>query len=125
MRLSSASGAAPTKARGRGLAGHYIARATVPEGGIGGIRFGLEGTTYVGGRPDDGRAGNADRYFPLVNDPLKVGDIGSSHSSGSSTHAADTKPEPSIWLVGALGAAGLLLTIRRITLRRGLRQGVD
>jgi hypothetical protein len=126
VRLSSASGAAPTKAHGSGPAGHYVAEVTVPEGGIGGIRFGLEGTRYVGGPPGEGRAEDADVYFPLLNDPFDAGDVGSSRTSESSPQTADTNQEPSIWLVvvGALGAAGLLLTVRRITLRRRLRQGL-
>jgi hypothetical protein len=120
VRLLSASGAEPTKARGSGPAGRYVAEVTVPEGGIGGIQFGLEGTRYVGGPPGEGRAEDADLYFPLVNDPFETGDVGSSAGSGSSAGTTDTSHGLPIWLaaLSALGAAGLLLTVRRVALRR-------
>ena len=65
VRLRSASGRAPTRAVGDGGRGRYVARIKVPRGGIGGIRFGLEGVRIIGGRQEP-----ADLYFPLDNDPF-------------------------------------------------------
>jgi hypothetical protein len=56
------TGAAAAHAFGRELqVGRYAAYATVPPGGIGGIRMGLRGTNDYG---------TADMIFPLENDPF-------------------------------------------------------
>src|SRR5687767_2498850 len=54
VRLLSASGGRPVKVAGTGgRLGRYVAEVTVPEGGIGGIRIGLEGTRFIGDRSED------------------------------------------------------------------------
>jgi hypothetical protein len=67
VRLLSATGARETEAVATGAheLGHYEAAVRVPDGGISGIRFGLQGTSC--GR-DGCRA--APLLFPLVNDPF-------------------------------------------------------
>jgi hypothetical protein len=53
------TGAATEPAFGRDIeTGRYVATATVPPGGIGGIRPGLRGTTDI--------------YFPIENDPFRA-----------------------------------------------------
>jgi hypothetical protein len=66
VRLRSASGARATKAIGDGRTGRYSARINVPRGGMGGIRFGLDGIRMY----PDGRTEPAPMYFPLDNDPF-------------------------------------------------------
>jgi hypothetical protein len=104
IQVLSASGRAPVKALGeeRGR-GRYVAQVTVPEGGIGGIKIGLEGIRYVGGRAE-----NAPAFFPVVNYPL-------ARAPTTSTRNADGGDPSAIWLaaVGALAALGLILTLRR------------
>jgi hypothetical protein len=59
VRLLSRTGASATTGFSpqRGTTGRYAAQVKVPQGGIGGIRFGLRGTTDV--------------TFPLENDPFR------------------------------------------------------
>lgn len=59
VRLLSRTGAAATTGFSpqQGMTGRYVAPVKVPQGGIGGIRFGLRGTTDV--------------TFPLENDPFR------------------------------------------------------
>jgi hypothetical protein len=124
VRLLSASGEKPTKAHGKGPTGRYVAKVTVPEGGIGGIEFGLEGTRYIGGPPGRGQAEAADMYFPLDNDPLAAhGDA--ARGSPTPARTADASWPVPIWLaaLGVLGAFGVSLTARRALTLRRLRQG--
>ena len=66
VRLTSASGGAPVKTVGKEVArGRYVAEARVPEGGIGGISMGLEGTRYIGGRAEDADSTSRSRTTPL------------------------------------------------------------
>jgi hypothetical protein len=59
VRLLSRTGAPATTgfSRQHGMTGRYAAEVRVPQGGIGGIRFGLRGTTDI--------------TFPLENDPFR------------------------------------------------------
>jgi hypothetical protein len=66
VRLRSATGASATRAEGDGRRGRYTAHVKVPRGGIGGIRFGLEGIRML----PDGSEERAPHYFPLDNDPF-------------------------------------------------------
>lgn len=123
VRLLSASGGKPTKEHGSGPDGRYVADIKVPEGGIGGIQFGLEGTRYVGGPLGDGRAQDADVLFPLVNDPFKDSDVGAPRTSPPAG-ATDGGGELSIWLAfaGVLTAVPVIVALRRgVTSRRPAR----
>jgi hypothetical protein len=115
VRLRSASGGKSTKAHGQGGIGRYVARVTVPRGGIGGIDFGLEGMRYLGGGPGRGRPEDADVYFPLDNDPFAVPAGAARGSRTQRRAAADTGRRVVLWLgaAGLLGALALGLTARR------------
>ena len=108
VRLLSASGGEPVKAVGtEGPLGRYAAEVTVPEGGIGRIRIGLEGMTiYPGGRTED-----ADVYFPVENDPLAA-------PAGAAGPGASRMSL--IWLMagGALLALGALVAVSRVRVPR-------
>jgi len=91
VRLLSASGGEPSTAYARSGAhpgGRYSARATVPDGGIGGIQIGIRGTTDV--------------LFPLVNDPF---------NASASGPASDKRPDGGgslgSWLIPVLAIAAL------------------
>jgi hypothetical protein len=109
IQVLSASGRAPVKALGeeRGR-GRYVAQVTVPEGGIGGIKIGLEGIRYIGGRAE-----NAPAFFPVVNYPL-------ARPPATSTGSADGDDSSAIWLaaVGAVAALGVILTLSRALISR-------
>lgn len=66
VRLVSATGAPAEVAAAHGAPGHYSAMVRVPEGGIGDIQIGIEGTTSGanGSHP-------APVLFPITNDPLR------------------------------------------------------
>lgn len=66
VRLVSASGAPAEIATAHGTPGHYAAVVRVPEGGIGSIQIGIEGTS-------SGANGThpAPVLFPITNDPLR------------------------------------------------------
>jgi hypothetical protein len=66
VRLVSASGATAEIATAHGTPGHYAAVVRVPEGGIGAIQIGIEGTS-------SGANGThpAPVLFPITNDPLR------------------------------------------------------
>jgi hypothetical protein len=64
VRLRSAAGGRTVWAVTDG-SGRFRVRATVPEGGIGRIEFGLQGWRTAGGRTT-----RADILFPLTNDPF-------------------------------------------------------
>lgn len=117
VRLLSASGEQPTRAHGEGRRGRYVADVTVPEGGIGGIEFGLEGTRYVGGMPDTGRAENADVFFPIVNDPFEQ-QGGATPATSSPPRAPDSGEGLATWLVvaGVLAAGVAFLKLRRTSM---------
>lgn len=91
--------------------GRYVAEATVPEGGIGGISIGLEGVRHIGGRTED-----ADVLFPLDNDPFAV--------AADGTGEGDSLP---FWLAaaGALAALGAMLAIPRALRSRRRSRRVD
>ncbi len=122
VRLLSASGGAPVKASGteeraRDRSGRYVAEVRVPEGGIGGIRIGLEGIRIIGGRTED-----ADVFFPIDNDPFATaaasgGNTGDSRSFPPS--AGGGKPLPILLLAaGALAASGAILRRRMRTAKK-------
>jgi hypothetical protein len=101
VRLLSASGARPVRASGiEGRFGHYVAKVTVPEGGIDGIRIGLEGTRFIGGRAED-----ADVLFPIDNDPFAAAGaaVPNARDSRSSAPSAGGGHPLSIWLMAAAG----------------------
>jgi len=66
VRLVSASGGPAEIAAAHGAPGHYAAVVRVPDGGIGAIQIGIEGTT-------SGANGThpAPVLFPITNDPLR------------------------------------------------------
>jgi hypothetical protein len=106
VRLASAAGGRPTVGFDSGGAcrdhpgGDYAATVKVPEGGIGGIKIGLRGTTDV--------------FFPLENDPLAAaaGPIGSSAKAASPT-------SPPTGLVPGLALASLVaLAVAAAALKR-------
>lgn len=108
VQLRSATGAAATIADATGRGGAFRARATVPEGGIGGLRIGLRGWTFAtGAAPAQRRA--APRSFVVENDPFAAG----------ARAASDGPPLP--WIVVALGLGGLALALaaRRALTARG------
>jgi hypothetical protein len=102
VRLLSAGGETVKAVGTEGPRGRFVADVAVPEGGIGEIEIGLEGTTMYA----DGRTQDADVYFPVDNNPLAApaGDPGPGASQMSP-----------IWLAagGALVALVALLATRR------------
>jgi hypothetical protein len=104
VRLFSASGEEATKSRATEVApGRYTAAIKVPQGGVGGIEIGLEGTRYIGGRAED-----ADLSFPLDNDPFAAPAVRAARS-----------PAPWLATAAVLAAVALLLAISGRRLRRG------
>jgi hypothetical protein len=98
VRLLSDSGGRATKAEAEGIGDHYIARAKVPEGGIGGIQIGLAGTRRIAGHTEP-----ADIYFPVEgDDPFAA----KSDDGGSSSNVA-------LVVIGALLLAAFGLSWRR------------
>ena len=108
VRLASAAGGRPTVGFDSGGAcrahtgGDYAATVKVPEGGIGGIKIGLRGTTDV--------------FFPIENDPLAAaaGPLGSSAKPASAT-SSPTELVPGLTLASlvALAVAAAALNRRR------------
>jgi hypothetical protein len=69
VKLRRAGGRPAIKATARSdRTGHYVARVTVPRGGILRINAGLEGTTTAAG----GKVSDADLLFPTRNDPCRA-----------------------------------------------------
>jgi hypothetical protein len=119
VRLLSASDGEPVKALGKaGSHGGYVAEVTVPQGGIGGIRIGLEGIRYIGGRTED-----ADVFFPIDNNPFAAADA----AAGKARDSRTSDPTPgggqtsATWLVvaGVFAGIGAILIVRRVALRAG------
>jgi hypothetical protein len=143
VRLRSASGGRPVSAYGKGrgtgpyrggvgVPGTYIARVTVPEGGIGGIKIGLRGWRIIGGRKEGrriigGRKERADAFFQIDNDPFaRAGAAaGTRRDARSSAQAEDAGDPLAIWLVGAgaLSGLGAILAVRWAFASRRARRG--
>lgn len=65
--LSASGGALSTAFAAEPRPGRYVARVTVPKGGIGGIQIGIRGT-----RCDQGGCAPSDLLFPITNDPFRA-----------------------------------------------------
>jgi hypothetical protein len=118
VRLLSASDGEPVKALGKADPPGRYAEVTVPRGGIGGIRIGLEGIRYIGGRTED-----ADVFFPIENNPFAAANAAAekARDSRTSRQTAGSGQPLAIWLAlaGALAGIGAILIVRRGVLRAG------
>ena len=101
MRESDASGGEPvTVFAEQGPIGHYVAEATLPAGGLGGIEIGLLGTVER-----DGVSEPSDVLFPVVNDPFRERAAEAGAAAPAVASGGSAVP---VWAVG-LGAAGGVL----------------
>jgi hypothetical protein len=98
VRLRSAAGGWPVTAVTDG-SGRFTVRIAVPEGGIGGIEFGLQGW-----RTAAGETTRADVLFPLVNDPFAAA------PARPAAPAEDDRKSPWLPVLIAAVATGVIIT---------------
>jgi hypothetical protein len=113
VRLLDASGGEPVTAFAeQGPIGHYVAEATVPEGGFGGIEIGLLGRVERNGVSEPSEV-----FFPVVNDPFREGAANASAPAITPATPASSEgsafPAWAIALGAVVGALGLLAAKRR------------
>jgi hypothetical protein len=101
VRLRSAAGGRPVTAVTDG-SGRFAVRITVPEGGIGGIEFGVQGWRTVAGR-----SSRADVLFPLDNDPF-AGSRARPARLSSAVPAGDDPQPPWLLVLFGAGAVGVI-----------------
>jgi len=114
VRLLDASGGEPVTAFAeQGPIGHYVAEATLPAGGLGGVEIGLLGTVERNGASEPSEV-----LFPIVNDPFQEGAAEAGAPGVTPSPPAGGSAVP-VWAI-ALGAAGgvlCLLAVARFAAR--------
>lgn len=107
VRLISATGAPPKEgfaAFESGADGTYEASVAVPEGGIGDIEIGIQGTSSGAGGTR-----RSDLLFPITNDPLPTAVITGSATPAPDASSSEPAAGPSLRLPILLGVGGLLI----------------
>ncbi|HLB04316.1 MAG TPA: hypothetical protein VJK66_04800 [Gaiellaceae bacterium] len=108
LRLLDASGGEPVTAFAeQGPIGHYVAEATLPAGGLGGVQIGLLGTVER-----DGVSKPSEVFFPVVNDPFREEASRAGAPASAAPSGGSAFPAWAIALAAAGGALALLAAAR-------------